>query len=269
MTSPISSPRNDEPEAEKKPLLEHLIELRRRVSIMLIAYFAAVGVCYAFSDSIYAFLVQPLADSFPDAGARRLIYTNLTEAFFTYLKLSMFAGVFLAFPVIAAQGYAFVAPGLYGQEKRVLLPYLAAAPILFLAGAALCYYYIFPLAWHFFLSFEGASAAGMQIQLEAKVSEYLSLVMHLVLAFGISFQLPVVLALLTQAGMLEAKSLKKGRRFAIVGIAAVAAVITPPDVFSMVALAVPLTVLYEASVLLCGVIERKKARQNPDYTYNT
>ena len=260
MISPISSPqRNDEPEEQKRPLIEHLVELRRRLSVMLLAYVAAVAVCYAFSDQIYAFLVQPLAASFPDPSARRLIYTSLTEAFFTYLKLAMFAGVFLAFPVIAAQGYKFVAPGLYGQEKRVLLPYLVAAPVLFLAGAALCYYYIFPLAWHFFLSFESAGAAGLPIQLEAKVSEYLSLVMHLVLAFGISFQLPIVLALLTHTGLVSAKTLKNGRRYAIVIISGVAAVITPPDVFSMVALAVPLYVLYEASVLLCGAIERKKA----------
>lgn len=247
------------PEDEKQPLVAHLIELRKRLYIALVAYFIAVGVCYAFAPQIYAFLVRPLAGAVPDPSHRRLIYTGLTEAFFTYLRLAMFGGFFLAFPVIAAQAYRFVGPGLYARERKVLIPYLVAAPVLFLAGASLCYYGIFPVAWKFFLSFEsGRSAGGLPIQLEARVGEYLGLVMHLVLAFGLSFQLPVVLALLTQFGWLKAETLSKGRRYAIVIVTVVAAFVTPPDVFSMTALAVPLYLLYESSIVVCRAIEKRK-----------
>jgi sec-independent protein translocase protein TatC len=243
----------DDTITEKRPLLEHLIELRRRFMIMVVSFFLCVGVCYAFAPEIYSFLVKPLAQSFPDTNHRRLIYTGLAEAFFTYLKIAMFGGFILAFPVIAGQLYLFIAPGLYKRERRLVGPYLVAAPVLFALGAALCYYYIFPMAWRFFIGFESANGAGgLPIQLEAKVSEYLSLVTHLILAFGLSFQLPVILALLTQSGMLKVATLKKGRRYAIVGISAIAAIITPPDVFSMVALAVPMVVLYELSILICS-----------------
>ncbi|MBV8939381.1 MAG: twin-arginine translocase subunit TatC [Alphaproteobacteria bacterium] len=252
------SPNDAVPEMRETPLIEHLIELRRRLIIVLLAFFAATALAYTFAPQIYAFLVQPLADSFPDPANRRMIYTGLTEAFFTYLKLAVFAGFFLSFPVIASQAYAFLAPGLYKQERRAAVPYLVAAPILFFAGAALCYYGIFPAAWRFFLSFETASAGGMPIRLEARVSEYLGLVIHLLLAFGISFQLPVVLALLTQAGMIQAKTLARGRRYAVVIIVVVAAFITPPDIFSQVALSVPLYLLYEGSVWICRAIERRR-----------
>lgn len=245
---------------DRRPLVEHLIELRRRLMAALLTYFIAVALCYAFAADIYGFLVQPLADSLADAGQRRLIYTSLTEAFFTYLKLAMFAGFFLAFPVVAGQFYLFIAPGLYKRERRVVRPYLVAAPMLFLAGAALCYYFVFPLAWQFFLSFERAAApGGLPIQLEARVGEYLSLVMHLVLAFGLAFQLPVILLLLTQFGMLKAATLARSRRYAVVLIAIAAAVITPPDAFSMLALAVPMVLLYELSVHACRLIEKRKA----------
>ncbi len=244
---------------DKQPLMAHLVELRQRLTVALAAFFIATGVAYAFSNEIYGFLVRPLAASMTDDGGRHMIYTGLAEAFFTYIRLSMFAGFFIAFPVIAAQVYYFVAPGLYARERRMLVPYFVAAPALFLLGAALCYYVILPVAWGFFLSFEsGGSAGGLPIRLEARVSEYLSLVTHMVLAFGVSFQLPVVLALMTQAGMVQAETLARGRRYAIVIIVAVAAVITPPDVFSQVALAAPLYVLYEASVWICRVIEKGK-----------
>lgn len=254
-------------DAAKLPLIEHFRELRKRVMIALIAFLAGVGVCYGFAEQIYGFLVQPLADTVSQPEHRRLIYTSLTEAFFTYLRLAMFAGFFLAFPVIAAQLYLFIAPGLYKKERRVFLPYLIAAPLLFMIGAALCYYLIFPMAWKFFLGFESAGTghAGLPIQLEAKVSEYLSLVMHLILAFGISFQLPVVLVLLAQFGAVRAESLARGRRFAVVIIAACAAVITPPDAFSMLALCVPLYLLYELSILACRVVE---GRRMSDHTMN-
>ncbi len=250
------------PELEKLPLIAHFRELRKRVMWALSAYLLAVFTCYHFAGEIYGFLVKPLAESFPDPQSRRMIYTSLIEAFFTYLKLAMFAGLIVAFPVIAAQIYLFMAPGLYARERKALVPYLAAAPLLFLAGAGLCYYFIFPTAWKFFLSFETLAlpgAEGLGIQLEAKVGEYLSLVMHLLLAFGLSFQLPVILALLVHFGWVQVNTLKKGRRFALVGIVAVAAVITPPDVFSQIALSVPLYALYELSILACGMIEKRRS----------
>lgn len=250
----------DDAVSHKTPLIAHLIELKRRLIIALLAFGAGAGVCYAFAPEIYGFLVRPLADSFPDPDHRRLIYTGLTEAFMTYLKLAVFGGIVLSFPVLAAEAYLFLAPGLYKRERRLVLPYLVAAPLLFLAGAALCYYFVFPAAWRFFLSFEGMSAGGVPIQLETRVSEYLTLVMHLILAFGISFQLPVLLALLTQFGMVRAATLARGRRYAIVIIVTVAAFITPPDVFSQVALSIPLYVLYEISVWICKGIERRKTQ---------
>lgn len=249
---------NDERVAHKTPIMEHLVELRKRLAISLLALGIAVACCYHFAPAIYDFLVRPLAESFHDPENRRLIFTGLTEAFFTYLKLAVFAGLVVSFPVIASQVYLFLAPGLYKRERRLLLPFLASAPLLFLAGAALCYYFIFPVAWRFFLSFEGMTANGLPIRLEARVEEYLSLVIHLILAFGFSFQLPVILALLTQFGLVSSRALAKGRRYALVAIVAVAAVITPPDIFSQVALSVPLYILYEASVWICRAIEKRK-----------
>lgn len=249
---------NKENELRSQPLIEHIYELKRRVIYSLAAFFIATGICYYFASGIYAFLVQPLADSFPDLANRRLIYTSLTEAFLTYLKLAVFAGIFLSFPVIATQFYLFLAPGLYKKERRALVPYLIAAPTLFLIGAAFVYYMIFPAAWKFFLGFESNGLhGGLPIQLEAKVSDYLNLVMHLMLAFGLSFQLPVVLVLLVRSGMVQLKTLKRGRRYAIVLIVIVAAFITPPDIFSQIALSVPLYMLYEISILLCRNVKQE------------
>lgn len=245
-------------EFERQPITQHFAELRKRLMIALSAYLLAVICSYYFAPALYEWLVQPLAAQL-EGEPRRLIYTGLTEAFFTYLKLAMFAGLLLAFPVIAAQLYAFLAPGLYAHEKRAFVPYLVAAPVLFLAGASFCYFFIMPVAWKFFLSFETPGATGgLPIILEARVSEYLGLVMHLVLAFGLSFQLPVVLALLAHRGVVNTSTLKRGRRFAVVIIAAISAVITPPDAFSMIALALPLYLLYEASIILCQLIETKR-----------
>lgn len=236
---------------EKQPLIQHVVELRKRLMISFAAFFVATGACYFYATDIYAFLVEPLANAFPDPGARRMIYTSLTEAFFTYLRLAVFAGFILSFPVIAAQLYKFLAPGLHQHEKRAMVPFLVAGPVLFLIGAAFVYYLIFPAAWHFFLGFEKGGGEGLPIQLEAKVSDYLSLVMHLILAFGLSFQLPIILVLLVKSGIMTVETLKKGRRYAIVIIVSVAAVITPPDIFSQIALSVPLYILYEISILLC------------------
>ncbi len=245
-------------ELPSQPLLEHLHELKKRVIYCLIAFFVATGVSYYFVVEIYSFLVQPLANAFPDLSNRRLIYTGLTEAFLTYLKLAVFAGFFASFPVVATQFYLFLAPGLYKKERRALVPYLVAAPSLFLIGAAFVYYLIFPAAWRFFLGFESDGLnGGLPIQLEAKVSDYLSLVMHLMVAFGLSFQLPVVLVLLVHSGMIQLTTLKSGRRYAIVLIVIVAAFITPPDIFSQIALSVPLYMLYEISILLCRNVNQE------------
>jgi sec-independent protein translocase protein TatC len=182
-----------------------------------------------------------------------MIFTALYEAFFTYLKVAFFGAIFFSFPIWATQLWLFIAPGLYRSEKRTIMPFLIASPILFLLGAALAYYFIFPLAWHFFISFETPAGAGtVPIQLEAKVSEYLSLVMHMILAFGLAFQMPVGLVLLCKVGILNVQSLRKGRRYAIVGMFVVAAIITPPDVISQVGLAVPLILLYEISILFAA-----------------
>ena len=239
-----------ESELPSQPLIQHLIELKRRLLISLLAFLAATVACYFFAADIYAFLVRPLAEVLPEH--RRLIYTGLTEAFVAYLKLAAFAGFLAAFPVIAAQIYLFLAPGLYKQERRALVPYLVAAPALFLTGAAFVYYFIFPAAWKFFAGFETLPVeGGLPIQLETKVADYLSLVMHLIIAFGLSFQLPVILVLLVRSGMMALDTLRRGRRYAVVIIVTVAAFITPPDIFSQIALSVPLYLLYELSILLC------------------
>ena len=249
-------PINDTP----MPLLAHLVELRRRLIWSTVAFFLCFALSYHFSTQIYSFLAQPLADILQSRTGqeRRLIYTALYEAFFTYIKVAFFGGAFLGFPVIASQLYMFVAPGLYRSEKKAFLPFLIATPVLFLMGAALAYYFIFPVAWRFFLSFETPNGAGgLPIELEAKVGEYLDLVMKLIFAFGIAFQLPVLLTLLAKVGIVSSRSLKKMRRYAYVGMFVVAAVLTPPDVITQCGLAIPLIVLYEVSIFAARLVETK------------
>jgi len=245
---------DDDPIHDKPmPLMDHLKELRQRVLWSVGAFVLCFAVCYYFAQQIYGFLAQPLADILaaqPGGSERRMIYTALYEAFFTYLKVAFFGAVFFSFPMWATQLWLFVAPGLYRSEKKAILPFLIASPFLFVLGAAMVYYFIFPLAWSFFISFETPpGSGGIPVQLEAKVGEYLSLVMHLILAFGIAFQLPVLLTLLCKVGILNVDSLRKGRRYAIVGMFVVAAVITPPDIISQIGLALPLILLYEISIL--------------------
>lgn len=239
------------------PWMEHLVELRQRLMVAVAGWLVTTVLCYLFAENIYGYLVRPLAVSMAGEEGRRLIYTGLTEAFFTYIKVALFAGFILSFPLSAFQLYRFVAPGLYMRERRIFLPFLIASPVLFLAGAALVYYFIFPLAWQFFLGFEtSAEQTGLPVMLEARVSEYLSLVMQLIIAFGMAFQLPILLMLLSKAGMVTAEGLAKRRRYAIVIIVAVAAIITPPDVLTQIALAIPLLLLYEFSIIMCRLMAK-------------
>ncbi len=240
------------------PLLDHLIELRSRLVRCVAALVVAFGVCLYFADRILGFLIQPLKKAFPD-GQGQLIFTKLYEVFFVELKVALFAGFCISFPYIANQLWAFVAPGLYAKEKKAFLPFLIATPFLFIAGASLAYYIVMPTAFEWFLGFEG-SAGGLEIQALPTANEYLGLVMQFILAFGMSFLLPVLLLLLHRAGIVTRKQLVGARRYVIVLVVALAAIITPPDPGSQLLLALPLLLLFEGSLLLMRLFEKREAK---------
>lgn len=255
--------KEDELAGTEAPLLEHLMELRKRLIWSLMAFCVLLILCFFVSKEIYLFLIGPFKQAVGPDGTVEMIFTAPQEQFFTQLSVAMFAAFALSFPVIAYQVYAFVAPGLYKKERKAFLPYLVATPILFLIGGALVYYGVMPLALRFFLATQ-VMEDGINIQMQTRVSEYLNLIMTLLIAFGVCFQLPVLLTLLAQAELVTAKSLGKWRKYAVVAILTVAAFLTPPDPISQIGLALPLLLLYEVSILSVRLVERGRARREAE-----
>ena len=246
----------EELDSSRAPLLDHLIELRRRLIWCFLALAICFGVSLYFAQTIFTWLVQPLLA----AGQNRLIFTNVFEAFFSQIKVAFFAGGMLAFPVIATQIWAFIAPGLYRQEKKAFLPFLLMTPVLFLTGASLAYFFAVPVALHFLLGFEG-NLGGVQQEALPGVGNYLDFITKFLFGFGVAFLLPVLLMLVERAGLVSLQQLRKGRRYAIVGALIVAAVLTPPDVVSQLLLAVPLMLLYEFALIGIMLTHRRRAKK--------
>ncbi len=275
-------------EASRAPLLDHLVELRGRLILCVVALAIGFGICFFYADPIFKFLIHPfqtannlftaqqngggkhgpfdlifaLINQTPTQGGQlKLIFTAALELFFAKLKVAGFGALIITFPVIAWQLYRFIAPGLYKRERYTVLPFLVASPVLFLVGAALVYYIMLPFVLWFSLS-QQITTAGITVELMPKVDEYLSLVTALVLAFGLCFQLPVVLTLAGLAGLISSQALRTGRRYAIVGVFVVAAVVTPPDPVSQLMLAIPICLLYEISIWCVWLIERRRKKQD-------
>ncbi|HEX7783611.1 MAG TPA: twin-arginine translocase subunit TatC [Sphingobium sp.] len=242
----------------KAPLLDHLIELRGRLLKCVYGLAICFAICFYFSDKLFAFLVHPLKEAFGDGGGR-LVYTKLYEAFFVQVKVAIFGAFCLSFPIIANQLWAFVAPGLYAKEKRALLPFIFATPILFAMGASLAYFVVMPTAFHFFLGFQGNSS-GLKVEALPSTDAYLTLVMQFILAFGVSFLMPVLLMLLNRAGIVSRAQLIGLRRYMIVAAFILAAVLTPPDVVSQLMLAIPLILLYEITIIAIWFTDRRAAK---------
>lgn len=242
----------------RAPILDHLIELRARLVRSILALLIGFGVALYFADPILGFLVQPLKDAFPE-GEGKLIFTRLPELFFVDLKVALFAGFMMSFPIIANQLWAFVAPGLYAKEKRAFLPFLLATPVLFIGGATLAYYVVMPLAFVFFLGY-GGEAGGLDVEALPTAGEYLDLVMQFILAFGLTFLLPILLLLLHRAGIVTREQFVAARRYVIVGVFILSAIVTPPDPGTLIILAVPLLLLFEVSVFLMRLQEGAAAK---------
>ncbi len=257
----------DKKDLEKMSLLGHLIELRKRLLIVSVLFLLIFFLCFIkftennqnFADLVYVFLQQPLANKISESGGR-MIFTALHEGFFTQVKVAFFVSISIAFPILLVQLWKFIAPGLYKNEKMMFLPFLIATPVLFLLGACMVYYIVIPLAWDFFISFQITGVEGsLPIELEPRISEYLSLVMKLIFAFGICFELPVLLLLLTKSGIMTPQDLANKRKYAILISFIVAAILTPPDVISQILLALPMIILYEFSILLSKVSFKNKS----------
>ncbi|PVM94043.1 twin-arginine translocase subunit TatC [Caulobacter endophyticus] len=291
MTNSIGHDPEDEIEASRAPLLDHLTELRSRLIVCVVALFVGFGVCFAFSTQLFLFLIHPfevaagmvaasktgahhnpfdlimvlmgLKDAPVDVAHQKFVFTALLEQFFTKLKLSAFGAVVITFPVLAWQLYRFVAPGLYKNERGAFLPFLIASPVLFLMGAALVYYVMLPFIVWFSMN-QQIFGAGISVELLPKVSDYLTLVTSLLLAFGLCFQLPVVVSLLGMAGIIDSKMLRTGRRYAIVGVFIAAAILTPPDPISQLTLAIPMCLLYEIGIWCVWIIERGRSKREAD-----
>ncbi len=259
----------DTSDSHKMPLLDHLIELRQRLLWSVVALFVTFLVCFFFAEQIFRFLSLPLADVMMDMGIdeerQRMIFTGLLEVFVTYIKVAFFAAAFISCPIFLTQFWMFVAPGLYRNEKSALAPFLVASPILFFIGGALVYFLIFPLATKFLIGFgidTVQGEAGLPIQAELKVDQYLSFLMKLIFAFGLCFQLPVIMTLLARVGLATSKGMAEKRKFAILGVFIVAAIFTPPDPLSQLSLAIPIIVLYEVSIYMAKLVEKKRAEQD-------
>ena len=245
-------------EFKEMSLIDHLTELRKRLLWRFIYIIIIFVICFYFASDLFYFLAKPLVSLLQTDKGQGFIYTALQEAFFTELKIAFFFALFFSFPLIAIQIWKFVAPGLYKHEKNAFLPFLMATPILFFAGGAMVYYLIAPLAWNFFLSYQNMSDSGVPIRLEAKMGEYLSLMMRFIFAFGLAFQLPVVLGLMAKVGIVTYTSLQKFRKYAIVIAFLSAAFLTPPDPFSQISLALPIIILYEISIYIAKIIQKNK-----------
>ncbi len=245
--------------ANKAPILSHLVELRQRLLYTLSAMIIGSALAYVYVQDIYGFLVEPLANAMGDNGSQRLIYTGLTEAFFTYVRVAVFAGVFVTFPILLVQVWKFIAPGLYRTERRVFMWFLVATPALFFLGGVCVYYAVLPMVWPFFLGFQSSAAETvLAVELETRVSEYLDLIMTLIFAFGLCFQMPVILSLLARTGIVSADMLVKGRKYAVLMVFVVAAFLTPPDVVSQLLLAIPMLGLYEISIFLARYVAKAR-----------
>lgn len=251
----------DEVEASRAPLMEHLLELRRRLIVVIAGMAVTFLIALGFANEIFQFLAQPFADAQADGEAARMIFTGLMEKFVVNIKVALYAAFMVTFPLLAVQLWKFIAPGLYSHERGAFLPFLVATPVLFILGASLAYFVVIPWAWEFLLSFEQTAleGTGVRIEAEAKVNEYLALVMQLIFAFGAAFLIPVAITLAGRSGLVSAAFLRQQRRYMIVITFALAAFLTPPDPISQVALGIPIILLYELSILLVQMTERRRA----------